>query len=95
MPSTPLAPEMVDHPAHYGGKDNPHEVVKVLRAWGLEKDALLWNMGRYLGRWDKKGKVREQVGKAVWYGLRRLAILDGRDPDHYNDAIKAAQKGNA
>ena len=25
--------EAVDHPAHYGGKDNPYEVIKVLEAW--------------------------------------------------------------
>jgi hypothetical protein len=33
----------VNGPAHYGGKDNPHEVIKCLEAWGLEKDALVWN----------------------------------------------------
>ena len=85
-------PETVDHPDHYGGKDNPYEVIKVLEAWRLEEDALLWNMGKYLGRWDAKGETREQVGKAIWYGLRRLAVLDGLDPDTYNDAIKAARK---
>lgn len=25
----------VDHPAHYGGKDNPYEAIKVIEAWGL------------------------------------------------------------
>ena len=84
--------ETVDHPEHYGGKDNPHEVIKVLCAWGLEKDSLLWNMGKYLGRWDKKDTVREQIGKSIWYGLRRLAILDGFDPNTYNDAIAEAKK---
>ena len=28
--------EMVNGPAHYGGVDNPYEVIKVCEAWGLE-----------------------------------------------------------
>lgn len=80
----------VDHPDHYGGKENPYETIKVLKAWGLERDALLWNVGKYLSRWNKKGVLREQVGKAVWYGLRRLAELDGLGEDAYNDAVAGA-----
>jgi len=80
----------VDHPDHYGGKENAYETIKVLKAWGLERDALLWNVGKYLSRWNKKGVLREQVGKAVWYGLRRLAELDGLGEDTYNDAIAEA-----
>ena len=25
----------VEHPAHYGGADNPYEAIKVIEAWGL------------------------------------------------------------
>lgn len=27
--------EAVDHPSHYGGKDNPYEAIKVIEAWEL------------------------------------------------------------
>lgn len=29
------AAEAVHHPAHYGGADNPYEVIKVIEAWEL------------------------------------------------------------
>lgn len=29
--------EQVNHPQHYGGKDNPFEAIKVIEAWELEK----------------------------------------------------------
>ena len=28
--------EMVNHPSHYGGKDNPYEVIKVIENWNLD-----------------------------------------------------------
>lgn len=28
--------EQVNHPQHYGGKDNPFEAIKVIEAWRLE-----------------------------------------------------------
>ncbi len=31
--------EMVNHPDHYGGEDNPYEAIKVIDAWDLDKDA--------------------------------------------------------
>jgi hypothetical protein len=46
--------ETVNHPSHYGG-DVPHEVWKCLSAWGLESDALLWNVVKYVARAGKKG----------------------------------------
>lgn len=27
--------ETVNHPAHYGGADNPYEAIKVIEAWAL------------------------------------------------------------
>lgn len=29
----PKADSAVDHPAHYGGEDNPYEAIKVIEAW--------------------------------------------------------------
>ena len=28
---------MVNHPNHYGGEENPYEVIKVCEAWDLDK----------------------------------------------------------
>ena len=28
--------EMVNHPDHYGGKENPYEAIKVILAWDLD-----------------------------------------------------------
>lgn len=60
-------PEQVHHPAHYGGPNNPHETYLCLRAWGLEKDALVWSACKYLSRAGKKGDIVEDLSKAIWY----------------------------
>lgn len=70
--------DMVDHPRHYGG-DTPHEVVKCLCAWGLEKDALLWNACKYIARAFLKGNLLEDLKKARWYLDRRISDLESAD----------------
>jgi hypothetical protein len=68
--------EAVNHPAHYGG-DVPHEVWKCLNAWGLERDALLWNAVKYISRAGVKdpAKLVEDLEKAKWYLEKRIALL--------------------
>jgi len=61
------APEMVDHPAHYGGANNPYEVIKVLYAWGLDKSFCLGNAIKYIARHEHKGSALEDLKKARWY----------------------------
>ena len=39
-------PEMVNHPSHYGGADNPYEAIKVIEAW--EADFNIGTTLRYL-----------------------------------------------
>lgn len=56
--------ESVNHPPHYGGKDNPYEAIKVIEAWGC--DFLIGNAVKYIARWNKKGGV-EDIRKAIWY----------------------------
>lgn len=60
-------PEQVDHPSHYGGKDNPYEAIKVLSAWRL--GFLLGNCVKYISRAGKKdpSKLVEDLKKARWY----------------------------
>lgn len=67
--------EAVNHPAHYGG-DTTYEVVKVCEAWGLDKDAYLFNVVKYAGRAGKKGDALEDLKKARWYLDRKIKRLE-------------------
>jgi hypothetical protein len=62
--------EQVDHPAHYGGADNPYEAIKVIEAWGL--DFCLGNTVKYLSRAGKKGDRLTDLKKAAWYLSRAI-----------------------
>ncbi len=64
--------------AHYGGADNPHETIKCLEAWGLERDALLWNAAKYISRAGKKidAPTLKDLKKALYYLKRRVEKLD-------------------
>lgn len=71
----------VDHPSHYGGKDNPYEAIKVIDSWRLGFS--LGNAVKYISRAGKKthgipAQV-EDLKKAVWYlnhEIERLEKLD-------------------
>jgi hypothetical protein len=69
--------EMVNGPQHYGGVDNPYEVIKVCEAWGLDKDAYLFNVVKYVARAGKKDpqKELEDLKKAVFYLERKVKNL--------------------
>lgn len=66
--------EMVDHPAHYGGIDNPYEAIKVIEAWDL--GFLLGNCIKYIARLGKKGDLLEDAHKAQWYLNRFVSNLE-------------------
>jgi hypothetical protein len=61
----------VAHPAHYGG-DVEHECIKCLEAWGLDSNAYLWNVCKYVARADKKGAPLEDLKKARFYLEREI-----------------------
>ena len=69
--------EMVNHPEHYGGEENIYEVVKVCEAWGLDKDAYLFNVVKYVARAGKKNpeKELEDLKKSLWYLQRKIDNL--------------------
>lgn len=67
--------ETVNHPAHYGG-DTTYEVIKVLEAWGLDKDFLLGNTVKYVARAEHKGSQLEDLKKARWYLDRKISNLE-------------------
>lgn len=66
--------EQVDHPAHYGGADDPYEAIKVIEAWGL--GFCLGNTLKYISRAGKKGpksQLVEDLKKARWYLDREIS----------------------
>ena len=65
-------PESVDHPAHYGGKDNPYEVIKIIEAHKLGFH--LGNTVKYILRAGKKGAALKDLQKALWYLQRKIGL---------------------
>tara|TARA_R110000744_G_scaffold32140_1_gene75334 strand:+ start:749 stop:1141 length:393 start_codon:yes stop_codon:yes gene_type:complete len=62
--------EMVDHPTHYGGENNPYEAIKVIEEWGLGFN--LGNVIKYISRVGKKLDTLEDLEKASWYINREI-----------------------
>jgi len=73
-----MSKELVNHPDHYGGKSNPYEVVKIAEATGLDKDAYLFNVLKYIVRSGKKddNSPLQDLKKALWYLDRRIKIIE-------------------
>jgi hypothetical protein len=66
-PTPPAVAEVVDHPAHYGGADNPFEHRKVVAAWDLGYE--LGCATKYIARAGKKPGVdaKTDLLKAIKY----------------------------
>lgn len=70
--------ELVNHPNHYGGKDNPYEAIKVIENWKL--GFCLGNTVKYISRAGKKDDVVQELEKALWYLKREIKNLkDGKE----------------
>lgn len=69
--------DSVEHPAHYGGKDNPYEAIKVIEAWDLGFN--LGNTVKYISRLGKKqnasNDLTEDLKKARFYLDREILKL--------------------
>ena len=72
-----MSGEAVDHPAHYGGADNPYEAIKVIEAWGL--GFCLGNTLKYISRAGKKDDIVQDLKKARWYLDREIANREAAD----------------
>lgn len=66
----------VDHPQHYGGKDNPYEAIKVIEAWRAGFN--IGNALKYICRASFRPKLvydektLEDLQKARWYINREI-----------------------
>lgn len=81
-----LTPETVDHPRHYGGKDDPYEAVKVIEAWQARAwpGTLGFHLGnavKYIARAGVKPGVAllEDLRKARWYIDRAIEYTEARN----------------
>jgi hypothetical protein len=61
---------LVVHPTHYGGKDNPYEAIKVIEAW--EVGFNLGNTLKYISRAGKKDNLIQDLEKALFYLDREI-----------------------
>lgn len=66
--------DSINHPAHYGGVDDPYEAIKVIEAWQLGFH--LGNTVKYISRAGKKDSILTDLKKAHWYLEREIANLE-------------------
>lgn len=71
--------EQVNHPEHYGGKNNEYEAIKVIDAWELGFS--LGNTVKYISRAGKKRKDKEleDLRKALWYLQHHIETLEEKN----------------
>jgi hypothetical protein len=75
--------DAVNHPAHYGGEQNPYEVIKVLENWLSPEQVAGFcagNVIKYVARAGKKDgpeRALEDLKKAAWYMDRLVTYLEG------------------
>jgi len=84
--------ELVNHPDHYGGGEDPYEAIKVMEVWGEawrkeHCDARpvinLTQTLKYLRRHTQKGQPIEDLAKADWYLSRGRAQVEGVEPNFH------------
>lgn len=75
--------DLVNHPNHYGGSENVYEVIKVCEAWGLDYDAYLFNVVKYVARAGKKSGNDEiqDLKKALFYLDRKIKNSENNKND--------------
>lgn len=67
------------HPNHYNDVEGMPEVWDILDAF-FPDNPTMWNAGKYLLRYARKGEPAEQLRKMVQYANRELEKLDaGKD----------------
>jgi Protein of unknwon function (DUF3310) len=83
--------DLVNHPPHYT-EGRKYEAVDVLEHFFM-RDALLWQVGKYLSRYGRKDDPLQDLQKAQWYLHRRLTarfrIVDLKPELAYSNIINA------
>lgn len=81
------------HPQHYGG-DGVYEVIKVLKEWGIDKNAYLWNCMKYIARAGKKNgnPLLQDLMKAQFYLNYYIEILRNIDKNENNKSQENDEK---
>lgn len=69
--------EIVNHPPHYGGADNPYEAIKIIDAYGWGYEFAMGNAIKYILRAGRKtDNPSEDLKKASWYLNHALKTLN-------------------
>ena len=66
--------DSVNHPSHYGGENNPLEVINIIEHYGLNFN--LGNVIKYCLRAGKKDELIQELKKAQWYINREIQRLE-------------------
>lgn len=66
--------ESVNHPSHYGGENNPLEVINIIEHYDLNFN--LGNVIKYCLRAGKKDELIQELKKAQWYINREIQRLE-------------------
>jgi hypothetical protein len=76
---SPRRAEQVNHPSHYGGKDNPYEAIKVIDAWEL--GFCLGNTVKYIARAGRKAgaSVLVDLKKSLWYLSHEIGTIEAAE----------------
>lgn len=61
--------DLINNPPHYAA-GRQYETIDVLERF-FPREPLLWQVGKYLSRYGRKGKANEDLSKARWYIERR------------------------
>ena len=83
-----MSKEQVNHPEHYGGKDNPYETIKIIDAMGWGKEFCLGNVIKYVTRAGKKdnNSSKQDLNKAKWYLEHAIELIE---KEKTNKSVKA------
>ena len=66
--------DAVNHPSHYGGENNPLEVINIIEHYDLNFN--LGNVIKYCLRAGKKDELIQELKKAQWYINREIQRLE-------------------
>ena len=66
------------NPVHYAA-GSPYECIRVIEAWGLDRNHYLATAVKYICRAGKKDDELTDIRKAIWYLQRHADRLEKRE----------------